>query len=321
MFQYIADLITYNLFSLEAETRLALSVNFFIYDVLKILFLIFVVVSIISFIRTFMNSKKLEKLMHKSRFGLGNLAASIFGVVTPFCSCSSIPIFIGFLKARIPLGIAFSFLITSPLVNEVAFVIMGEMFGWKLAILYAISGILLGTIAGIILGALKMEDNIILSNNGKDLEDEYLPKTFLGKIQFAFIEGRKTFINLLPYVIGGVALGAVIHGYVPQEFFENYLGQYSLLSVPIAVVLGIPIYAGCSTLVPLIFSITANGVPLGTSLAFMMSIAGLSLPEGIILKRVMKFKLLAVFFGIVGFGIILIGYLFNFLEKFNVGIT
>ena len=314
MFQYIADLITYDLFKLAVETSLASSVNFFIYDVLKILFLVFFVVSIISFIRTFIASEKLKKLMSKSRFGLGNLAASTFGAVTPFCSCSSIPIFIGFLKARIPLGIAFSYLITSPLVNEVAFVIMGGLFGWYLAILYAVSGILLGVIAGMILGALKMENNIILNNDGRDLGDKYLPKTFSGKIQFAFIEGRKTLKKLLPYVLGGVALGAIIHGYVPQEFFENYIGKHSLLSVPIAVILGIPIYAGCSTVVPLIFSITANGVPLGTSLAFMMSIAGLSLPEGIILKRVMKFKLLAVFFGIVGVGIIVIGYLFNFLE-------
>lgn len=314
MIQYIADLITYDLFKLGAETQLASSVNFFIYDTIKILLLIFFVVSFISFIRTFIDSDKLKNLVKKSRFGLGNLAAATFGAITPFCSCSSIPIFVGFLKARIPVSIAFSFLITSPLVNEVAFVIMGGLFGWHLAILYAVSGILLGVIAGIILGALKMEDSIILNNNKKNVEEEYMPKTFSGKLQFALIEGKKTLKKLFPYVLGGVGLGAVIHGYVPQEFFENYIGQYSILSVPIAAILGIPIYTGCSAVVPLIFSITANGVPLGTSLAFMMSIAGLSLPEGIILKRVMKFKLLATFFGIVGIGIIIIGYLFNFLE-------
>jgi len=252
-------------------------------------------------------------MMLKTRFGLGNLAAAVFGAVTPFCSCSSIPIFIGFLKAKVPVGIAFSFLITSPLVNEVAFVIMGGMFGWKLAALYAISGILLGVIAGMILGALKMEKNIILDNEGKDIEEKYLPKTFSGKLQFALTEGKKTLEKLLPYIIGGVAVGAAIHGYVPQEFFENYVGKNSILSVPIAVIIGIPIYAGCSTIVPLIFSITANGVPLGTSLAFMMAIAGLSLPEAIILKRVMKFKLLLAFFATVAVGITIIGYLFNFL--------
>jgi hypothetical protein len=194
---------------------------------------------------------------------------------------------------------------------------MGGMFGWKLAILYAVSGILLGVIAGMVLGALKMEKNIILEDEGKNLGEEYLPKTFSGKLQFAFIESRKTLGKLFFYVLGGVLLGAVIHGYVPQEFFQNYIGQYQILAVPVAVVIGIPIYAGCSTIVPLIFSITASGVPLGTSLAFMMAIAGLSLPEAVILKRVMKFKLLLTFFGIVAVGIILIGYLFNFLQLYE----
>jgi hypothetical protein len=313
MFQPVADFITYNLLYLNQGTRLTSSINFFIYDTLKILFLIFFVVSIIAFVKTFLPTTKLKNMMLKTRFGLGNLAAAVFGAVTPFCSCSSIPIFIGFLKAKVPVGIAFSFLITSPLVNEVAFVIMGGMFGWKLAALYAISGILLGVIAGMILGALKMEKNIILDNEGKDIEEKYLPKTFSGKLQFALTEGKKTLEKLLPYIIGGVAVGAAIHGYVPQEFFENYVGKNSILSVPIAVIIGIPIYAGCSTIVPLIFSITANGVPLGTSLAFMMAIAGLSLPEAIILKRVMKFKLLLAFFATVAVGITIIGYLFNFL--------
>lgn len=314
MFQYIADSMTFSVFGMEAGTHWASIVNYFIYDTLKILFLVFAVVALMSFARTFFSSSKLKNLMHKSRFGLGNLAAAVFGAVTPFCSCSSIPIFIGFLKARIPVGIAFSFIITSPLVNEVAFVIMGGLFGWKLAVLYAVSGILLGVIAGMVIGALKMEDNIILDNDGKETESEYMPKTFSGKLQFALIEGGKTFKKLYPYVLGGVALGALIHGYVPREFFESYIGSHNILSVPIAVLVGIPIYAGCSAIVPLIFSITANGVPLGTSLAFMMAIAGLSLPEAIILKRVMSFKLLAAFFGIVAVGIILIGYLFNFLE-------
>jgi uncharacterized membrane protein YraQ (UPF0718 family) len=314
MFQYFADLLTYNFFGLKIGTELASSINFFIYDSVKILFLIFVVVFVIAFVRTFLNSSKLKNLMQSSKWGLGNLAASLFGAATPFCSCSSIPIFIGFLEARIPLGIAFSFLITSPLVNEVAFVIMGGMFGWRLAFLYAISGILLGTVAGMILGALKMENNIILEDNGKDLEKEYLPKTFSGKLQFASLESRKTVRKMFFYILVGVGIGAVIHGYVPQEFFQNYIGQYKILAVPVAVAIGVPIYAGCSTVVPLIFSITANGVPLGTSLAFMMAIAGLSLPEAVMLKRVMKFKLLGAFFGIVAMGIILIGYLFNFLE-------
>ena len=313
MIQFIADFFTFNLFRLDPSSKIGSSLNFFIYDSIKIIFLIFLVVSIISFIRTFFSANKLKTLMEKSRFGIGNIAASLFGAVTPFCSCSSIPIFSGFLKGGVPLGIAFSFLITSPLVNEVAFVLMGGLFGWKLAFLYAFSGILLGVIAGMVLGALKMEKNIILNDNGQKFKENYLPKTFSGKLQYAILEGRKTLWNLFPYVLGGVALGALIHGYVPSDFFQNYIGRFRFLSVPIATIIGIPIYAGCSTVVPLIFSITANGVPLGTSLAFMMAIAWLSLPEAVILKRVMNFKLLAVFFGIVGVGIILIGYLFNFI--------
>ena len=223
MFNWIADVFIYEILSLEAGEKLALVLHFFIYDILKILSLIFLVVSLISLIRTYISPNKLKNIMQKSRFGFGNLAASTFGAVTPFCSCSSIPIFIGFLKAKIPIGIAFSYLITSPLVNEVAFVIMGGLFGWRLAILYAVSGILLGVIAGMILGSLKMENNIILDSNVKNLDDMHVPKHFKGKVKYALNDGKRTFKKLYLYVLGGVALGAIIHGYVPQEFFENYI--------------------------------------------------------------------------------------------------
>ena len=306
---------TYDLLGLEEGSNLAVAVWFFVYDVLKILILVFSVVSVIAFLRTFMSPAKLKKSMSKLRFGLGNLMAALFGAVTPFCSCSSVPLFIGFIKARVPVGIAFSFLITSPLVNEVAFVIMGGLFGWKLAFIYAVSGIVLGVLAGLAIGALKLEKEIILDKDGG--EEKRVEMQFKSglrfRVKYAVGDGLKTLKKLYPYVIGGVALGAVIHGYVPQEFFMDYIGRYSWLSVPIAVLVGVPIYAGCSTVVPVIFSITANGVPLGTSLAFLMAVAGLSLPEGVMLKRVLSFKLLAVFFGIVAAGVILIGYLFNFL--------
>ena len=313
MFKSISDFITFQLFHLKSGVRLTEVVNFFIYDTIKILILIFSVVTIINFIRTFFEQKLMKEKIGKLPFGLGNLAAALFGAITPFCSCSSIPLFIGFIESRISLGIAFSFLITSPLVNEVAFVIMGGLFGWKLAILYAVSGIALGVFGGMIIGALKMEKEIIIESSEEKHSESYMPKTFHGKIKFAFRIGFNNLKKLLPYVIGGVAVGALIHGYVPSDFFTNTIGRYEALSVPIATLIGIPIYAGCSAIVPLIFSITANGVPLGTSLAFMMAISGLSLPEGIILKRVMTLKLLAVFFGLVGLGIMIIGYLFNWL--------
>ncbi len=220
MLQYLADLLTYNVFGLQAGTGLAVSVNYFIYDGVRISLMVFIVVSLIAFVRTFAAVSKLKRFMKKSSFGLGNLAASCFGALTPFCSCSSIPVFIGFLKAEIPMGVAFSFLITSPLVNEVAFVIMGGMFGWHLAVIYAVSGILLGTVAGIILGALKMENQLIFDGDLKSAGETYLPKTFKGKIQFSLNEGLKTLKKLLPYILGGIAVGAVIHGFVPHEFFE-----------------------------------------------------------------------------------------------------
>jgi uncharacterized protein len=313
MFKQIADTIVYNLFGLS-EGKQASVLNFFIYDTIKILFLVFTVVSVIAFIRQFVDPEKTRNAMKKARFGSGNLIAALFGAVTPFCSCSSIPLFISFLEARIPMGIAFSFLITSPLVNEVAFVMMGGLFGWKIAILYAVSGILLGVIGGIVIGFFKMEKHIILETPEEKRYEDHVVKTLKGKIHHALRVGGRTLKNLLPYILGGVAVGALIHGYVPQEFFMNTVGKYEALSVPIATLIGVPIYAGCSMVVPLIFSITANGVPLGTSLAFMMAIAGLSLPEAIILKRVMSFKLLATFFGLVTIGIMAIGYLFNLIS-------
>ncbi|MBN2086923.1 permease [Candidatus Peregrinibacteria bacterium] len=313
MFQYIAGIITYNLFNLTNGSKIADTVNYFFYDVFKILFLIFVVVTVIAFLRSFFDPNKFKNNLLKLPFGLGNLGAALFGAVTPFCSCSSIPLFIGFIESRLPLGIAFSFLITSPLVNEVAFVVMGGLFGWKLAFLYAFSGIVLGVAGGLIIGALKMDKEVILEDaEGKRLESK-MPKTLEKKMKFALNFGWWTFKKLLPYIIVGVAIGAGIHGYVPQEFFTNTIGKFEVLSVPIATIVGVPIYAGCSTVVPIIFSITANGVPLGTSLAFMMGIAGLSLPEAVMLKRILSFKLLATFFGLVAVGIIMIGYLFNFL--------
>jgi len=314
MFKYISDLITFQLFHLNPDNRLTEVVNFFIYDTIKILILIFTVVTVINFIRTFFEQKLMKEKIGKLPLGLGNLAAALFGAITPFCSCSSIPLFIGFVESRISLGIAFSFLITSPLVNEVAFVIMGGLFGWKLAFLYALSGIALGVFGGMIIGALKMEKEIIIESSKEKHSESYMPKTFHGKAKFALHIGYNNLKKLLPYVIGGVAIGALIHGYVPTNFFTSTIGRYEALSVPIATLIGVPIYAGCSTIVPLIFSITANGVPLGTSLAFMMAIAGLSLPEAIILKRVMSLKLLLTFFGLVSVGIMIIGYLFNALS-------
>lgn len=317
MIQQFADWLVYFLLNFDSVTKIGSSINFFVYDTVKIYLLVLVIIAVIAFIRTLFPPHKLKETFVKQRFGVGNISSSILGAVTPFCSCSSIPIFVGFLKAEIPLGIAFSFIITSPLVNEVVFVLMGGTFGWKIATLYALAGIILGVAAGLVIGKMKLEKEIILKfngDNGENLNPNYLPKSFEGKIQYSLNESFATFKKLWFVIAIGVAVGAAIHGYVPAEFFQQYLNINSLLAVPIAALVGIPIYAGCSTLVPIVFALVGQGIPLGTALAFMMSIAGLSLPEAIMLKKVMTMKLLAIFFGTVAAGIILIGYLFNFLQ-------
>ena len=314
MIQQFANWLIYSIFNFDPASKIGGSLNFFVYDMVKIYLLVLIIIGAIAFIRTFLLPHKLKETFAKQRFGIGNISASLLGAITPFCSCSSIPIFIGFLKAEVPLGTAFSFIITSPLVNEVVLVLMGGTFGWKIATLYALAGIILGVVAGLIIGKMKLEKEIILKFNesgGENWAFEYLPKSFEGKIQYSLNESFTTFKKLWLVIAIGVAIGAAIHGYVPADFFSRYLGVDSFLAVPIATLIGIPIYAGCSTLVPIVFALTAQGIPLGTALAFMMAIAGLSLPEAIMLKKVMTIKLLVAFFGIVAFGIIMIGYLFN----------
>lgn len=316
MIQQFADWFTYSIFNFDFASKIGSSINFFIYDTIKIYLLVLIVIGVIAFIRTFLPPHKIKEMFTKQKFGMGNFSASILGAVTPFCSCSSIPLFVGFLKAEMPLGIAFSFIITSPLVNEVVFVLMGGTFGWKIATLYAISGIILGVVAGWVIGKMKLEKEVILrfdDNTGESLSLDYLPKSIEGKIQYSLSESFTTFKKLWLVIAIGVGIGAAIHGYVPMEFFRQYLSVDSILAVPIATLVGIPIYAGCSILVPIVFALTAQGIPLGTALAFMMAIAGLSLPEAIILKKIISLKLLVIFFGTVALGIILIGYLFNLI--------
>lgn len=314
MIQLFADWLVYSIFNLSPSSKVGSTINYFVYDTIKIYLLIILIVAAIAFIRTYFSPHAIKRALEKQKFGVGNLAASTLGAVTPFCSCSSIPMFVGFLEAEIPLGIAFSFIITSPLVNEVVFVLMAGTFGWKIAFLYALSGMVLGVVAGIILGKMKLEKEIILKlgdSKGERLVSTYLPKSLEGKIQFSLHESFATFKKLWLIIALGVGIGAAIHGYVPAEFFQKYLSINSFLAVPLATLIGIPIYAGCSSLVPIVFSLVGQGVPLGTALAFIMAIAGLSLPEAIMLKKIISLKLLAIFFGVVAVGIILIGYLFN----------
>lgn len=316
MIQQFTNWLVFNVLKFDSTTKLGSSLNFFVYDTIKIYLLVLAIIATIAFLRTYLSPNKLKDVLATKKFGIGNLSASILGAITPFCSCSSIPVFVGFLKAEIPIGIAFSFIVTSPLVNEVVFVLMIGTFGWKIAIIYALAGIILGVMAGLLIGKIKLENDIILDlNNHKNnkLGLNYLPKSLEGKIQYSFNESWNTFKKLWLIIAIGIGIGAAIHGYVPVDAFKQYLGTGSIFTIPIAVLIGVPIYASCSALVPIIFALTAEGVPLGTALAFMMAISGLSLPEAIMLKRVLSTKLLVIFFSTVAVGIMIIGYLFNII--------
>lgn len=311
MFKFIADLVVVNWLRLDVASPLGSSLNFFIYDVLKIAISILIIISIISYLRTYLDPEKIKSLLAKQKFGLNYLIASLFGAVSPFCSCSSIPFFIGFIKAGAPMGVAFSFLITSPLVNEILFVMMVGVFGFKIAIWYVIFGVALGVAGGMVLQRTGLESDVIRFSEENACEQ--MPTQFNAKLKYAWEETMWIFKKVFPYIIIGVAIGAFIHGYVPTELITRYINSDSIWSVPIATLLGVPLYAGCSTLVPIIFAFTQKGIAMGTAMAFMMAVAGLSLPEAILLKSVMKTRLLLIFFAIVSVGIMIVGYLFNII--------
>jgi uncharacterized membrane protein YraQ (UPF0718 family) len=316
-FEWLADYLTFSIFSLEAGTHLAESVHFFFYDSLKIVTLILVITHLMSLLRYYLPVEKLRDFLSKHNFyGVDYLLATIFGVITPFCSCSSIPLFIGFIEAEIPLGVTFAFLITSPLINEVALALFVGIFGFKITVLYVIAGIIIGMLGGFIIGKLHLEKYIEefvwkVHSQKQNIQHKKIP--FFKVLRIISQEALKITRKIILYVLAGVGLGALIHGFVPQGFFAKYLQKAGWWGVPLAVILAIPLYSNASGVLPIIESLVAKGVPLGTALALMMAIVGISLPEALILKKVMKWQLLVVFFGIVAAGIIIIGYLFNIL--------
>jgi uncharacterized membrane protein YraQ (UPF0718 family) len=246
--------------------------------------------------------------------------ASLFGVVTPFCSCSSVPLFIGFVRGGIPLGVTFAFLITSPLVNEVAIGLFVGLFGLKTTIIYVVSGVLLGTISGVILQKLKLERFLtpwvkeVLANAQRDQDlFEAEKQSFSQRLPVIWAEVVKILKGIIPYVLIGIAIGGLMHGYIPERFFEKYMDKDNLLAVPIATILAVPMYSNASGILPVVQVLVAKGIPLGTAIAFMMGVVGLSLPEAMLLKKVMTLKLIAIFFGVVTLCIIISGYLFNLI--------
>ncbi|SDU06189.1 hypothetical protein SAMN04487762_1579 [Polaribacter sp. Hel1_33_78] len=324
MFQWlqnIADWFVYNLLNLERGAHLAEALNFFIYDVVKILILLFFVIFSMGIVNSYFPIDKVKNYLSRNKLhGLEYLMASLFGVVTPFCSCSSVPLFIGFVRGGIPLGVTFSFLITSPLVNEVAIGLFVGLFGLKTTIIYVISGVLLGTISGVILQKLKLDSFLtpwvktVLENAQKEQAIFVVQKQrLLQRLPIIWAEVITILKAIIPYVIIGIAIGGLMHGYIPEGFFEKYMDKDNLFAVPIATILAVPMYSNASGILPIVQVLVAKGIPLGTAIAFMMGVVGLSLPEAMLLKKVMTLKLIAIFFGVVTLCIIISGYLFNLL--------
>lgn len=316
MLQSIVDWLMYSIFNLDANSRINAAINFFIYDSIKIVLLLLVMISVIGFFRSFLSQQKVKAWITGTK-GWGNFFASFFGAITPFCSCSSIPLFISFLDAGIPLGVTFSFLVTSPLINEYLVVLMIGFFGWKITLAYVISGMVIGIVTGIILGRMKLEKYLEIDIFTANLEDdcEIKPKTINQRIIFGINEAVCVIQKLWIWVIAGVGLGALIHNYVPQAAVQTIVNKTGFFSVPLATLIGVPMYGSCAAIVPIAVVLFQKGFPLGTALAFMMAVAALSLPEAIMLRRAMKPKLIFIFFGITTLGIIFTGYLFNLLQK------
>jgi len=319
--QQLADWLVFDILNLKEGDHLTNSLHFFIFDSIKIVLLVFIVIFFMGIVNSYFPVEKVRNyLSRKKLYGFEYLMASSFGVVTPFCSCSSVPLFIGFVKGGIPLGVTFSFLITSPLVNEVAIGLFIGLFGLKTTVIYVISGILLGTFSGIILQKLKLEKYLtpwvqeVLENSQRESEKfKAATVPFIERLPSIFAETKAILKGILPYVLVGIAIGGLMHGYIPEGFFEQYLSKSNLFAVPIATVLAVPMYSNASGILPVVQVLVAKGIPLGTAIAFMMGVVGLSLPEAMLLKKVMTFKLIGVFFGVVTLCIIISGYIFNLI--------
>ena len=313
MWKETVDHIIYDILHLEGH--LGDAINFFIYDTIKIWFLLLSIIFVVSYLRTHFNTEYVRAhLQGKSQF-YGNVLASLFGIVTPFCSCSAIPLFLGFIQARIPIGVTFSFLISSPMNNEIAIALLFGIFGWKITAIYIGFGLLVAILGGYFIGYMGMEKYILMEVKPMkgELEEVQIKLTFKQRIKEAYDYTIDIFKKIYLYVMIGVAIGAFIHGYIPADFIAQYAGANNPFAVLFAVLMGIPMYSNAAGVMPLIEVLTSKGMLLGTALSFMMAVTALSLPEAMILKRILHIKLIALFFGIVGLGIIAIGYLFNFI--------
>ena len=296
--------------------RLTEAVRFFVFEVPKVLLLLTIVVFAVGIVRTYFSPERTRHMLGGKSLFAGNVLASMLGIVTPFCSCSAVPLFIGFVEAGVPLGVTFSFLIAAPMINEIAVVLLFGLFGWKTALLYVGTGLSIAITAGYIIGRLKVEhfveDWVYQIRVNTDVPEETVP-SFRDRMRSGYGAVTDIVGKVWPYLLVGIGVGAGIHGYVPENFMASLMGKSAWWSVPVSVLIGIPLYSNAAGIIPIVQALLEKGASLGTVLAFMMSVIGLSLPETIILKKVLKIQLIAVFIGVVATGIIVVGYLFNFI--------
>jgi uncharacterized protein len=313
MLSRFANYIVFDLIKLSPGTKLAAALDFFLYDTAKIMILLAVIIFAISFVRSFFPPEKTRKILsHKKEF-IGNILAALLGVVTPFCSCSAVPLFIGFIEGGVPLGVTFSFLISSPMVNEVAIVLLWGLFGWKITAIYIGTGLFVAIVGGIVIGKLKLERWVEEYVYQIRMGEGPAPgnQTFRQRIDYAKFNTKDILGKIWLFVLIAIGVGGFIHGYVPEDFLATVAGKGNFFAVPIAVLVGIPLYSNAAGVIPIVYALMGKGLTLGTTLAFMMAVTALSFPEMIILRKVLKVKLLAVFAGIMTVTIMAVGYLFN----------
>jgi len=319
--QQFADWLIYTVFGIAEHSKIGDALNFFVFDTIKIFILLFGISILMGLINSYFPIEKVKAFLTTRKwYGLDYFIASFFGTITPFCSCSSVPLFIGFVKGGIPLGVTFAFLVSSPLVDAVTVAIFFGMFGLKTTLIYVVSGIVISMIAGFILGRLHLESlltewvqQLLKNKQPVNTAEEYQAPTFLNRLPFIFKESMNIVKGVSIYIVVGTAIGGLLHGYIPTGFFENYISKDNLLAVPTAVLVGVPLYSNTAGILPIMQVLVEKGIPLGTVIAFSMSVVALSIPEAMLLKKIMTIKMLVIFFAVVVLCIIISGYLFNFL--------
>ncbi len=314
--QPFTDFVVDDLFGLKAGNHLTETIRFFVFEVPKVMLLLVLIIFAVGILRTYFSPEKTRKILEGKALFTGNILASLLGTITPFCSCSAIPLFLGFVEAGVPLGVTFSFLIAAPMINEVALVLLVGLFGWKVAIIYMVTGLTIAIFSGWLIGKLGLEKYVaewvykVKANHENEVEAKL---SFYDRIKSGYTTVKEIVGKIWIYILIGIAVGAGAHGYVPEDFLGSLLGEGNWYGVPLAILIGIPMYSNAAGIIPIVSVLIEKGVSLGTALAFMMSVIALSLPEIIILKKVLKWQLIAIFVGIVTVGIVIVGFIFNYL--------